>query len=607
MVSVSPRLRDSLDYEEPEATDPRFSFGFRSLSLESTGYEEYEPHNQYERRPYSANGDPAATRKKRRQRQSDLAFEKLAPFQYRTVADGELFRLAVVLPGTGSAPIECQLHWESAKKPRRDYRCLSYCWETIEREADIICDGFRFPVTKNLLYALRNLRKPTSNLLIWIDQICINQEDDQERGHQVSIMKNIFNQAKEVIVWLGEEDDKARKLFEYARKMDNVRASTKKSALKRVLNARQLQDAIMKLLKRNWFERVWVIPEVALARFVVVACGQDRISWDNLVRLMRDVELPESTNFDKQVNLLGNPRQRIAILTQMVASQRAGRAHTDLTQLLILAKGSKATDVRDLVYAFYGVTLLTTFPDYTRPVEMLYADIVHMYINSIKWETSYSTWHNLTEKQRTHQLMSILYSAGALHQHYDLPSWIPDWTFAWHLAPLWCKTTSNIVTGTGKDEWSAGVRSDYRAGGNERGEFDIIDGPYGMHKLRISVFMFATISNVSETTPASTPGLDAESVVSPDAVGSATLRYGRACFQTNEGHVGVATPGVDTGDKVAIILGGDVPVVLRPDGHHDEKSRAYKLLCECFVQNDAIMQGGLARTNYTRAEDIVLI
>ena len=607
MVSVSPRLRDDLDYEsEPAPLDPRFTLGFRSITIGSEEYEHFEPQDDH--RPYSASGDSSSSRRRRRQRCSDVAFDHLEPYRYRTVADGDLFRLAVVFPGSGSQPIHCRLIWESSKNPKRDYRCLSYCWQTIEREADIICDGFRFPVTKNLLSALQNLRDPRANLLIWIDQICINQEDDLERGHQVSIMKKIFNRAKEVIVWLGEEDAQTRKLCEYAKKMERGRSSPKnpqKTYLKRLLNPRQLQDAIQNLLERPWFQRVWVIPEVALARFTVVACGRDRISWDNLVRLIRDVDLPHAVNFDKHTSLLGNPRQRIAIITQMTASQREGLHHADITQLLIVAKSSKATDVRDMIYAFYGLTLLTTFPDYTRSVEMLYAEIIHMYVTSITLEDYYSSFHKLTEERRTHQLMSILYSAGALHQHYKLASWIPDWTYSWHLAPIWCKSTSNIVTGSSKDEWSVGVRCDYRAGGDERGEFEIIDDPYGMQKLRISIIVFDAITAVSETTPATTPGEVEGNQDLFETIESTTLRYGRTYFRSAKGHIGIATPGVEVGDVLAIILGGDVPVVLRSCGNYDEKNRAYKLLCECFVQSDAVMYGEVTRMEWTNVEDVV--
>ncbi len=429
MVSVSPRLKDCLEDDELESVDPRFVLGFRSVSLGSSGYEEYETEDGSLQtvRPWSAGGS-IANKKKRQLRQSNQRLERLDTFNYRTCADGDLFRLFELFPGTGTQPIEGRLDFEHSRSVERDYTCLSYCWETVERETDIICDGFRFPVTSNLLAALRCLRNKSHSLHIWIDQICINQDDLNERSHQVSIMQHIFSKAKDVIVWLGEEDDKSGKLCELARKMRRGDDSPKQSGtLKRILNPRQLQDAIQKLLQRPWFQRVWVVPEVALARFTIVQIGHDQISWDNFVRLIKDVPFPKTGGFDKQIALLGNPRQRIAIISQMSASQKEGLRHTDITTLLILAKGSKATEIRDFVFAFYGLTWLRTFPNYRISIELLYAEIIQLYVNSIRWDTSYSTLHGLTDEKRTQQLMSILYSAGALHQHHTLPSWIPDW------------------------------------------------------------------------------------------------------------------------------------------------------------------------------------
>lgn len=608
MVSISPRMRDSLDYEEPDTIDPRLSFGFRSMTLDSSGYEDLEDSTYLDERPFSAASDPSKDKKKKRQRQSDARFENLAPFQYRTVADGDLFRLAVILPGTGTHPVECQLIWESSRAPTHDYRCLSYCWETIVREADIIVDGFRFPVTKNLLNALRNLRKPTTTLLIWIDQLCINQDDHLERGHQVSIMKRIFRHAKEVIVWLGEEDDRMKKLCEYAKRMRRDNDSPR-GALKKIMGPRELQATVQRLLERPWFERVWVLPEVALARFTVVAFGRSRMSWDNLVRLIRDLQSPPNVGFDKRRDLLGNPRQRIAILTQMAVSQREGLAHTDIAQLLILAKASNATDVRDYIYSFYALTHITTFPDYAKEPVRLFGEVVNMYVGAIEWEASYSSWHDLKDDQRTSQLMSILYSAGALHQHFDLPSWIPDWTFRWHLAPIWCKTIANVGSGSGKDEWSAGIRSDFRAGGEKRETFEVLEDPYGKHKLRVSVVIFDTITGVSETTPfPSRSNSRSSAILDADAtLESPAWRYGRSFFRSSHGYDGLATPGIQAGDQLAVILGGDVPVVLRRSGTRETEAKAYKLLCECFVQSGTVMHGDLVRTEWTAAEDIVLI
>jgi hypothetical protein len=179
-----------------------------------------------------------------------------------------------------------------------------------------------------------------------------------ERGHQVSIMKNIFNQAKEVIVWLGEEDAQTRKLCDYAKKMERWRSSPRnpqRNFLSWLLSPRQLQDAIQNLLERPWFQRVWVIPEVALARRTVVACGRERMSWDNLVRLIRDVDIPQVVNFDKHMALLGNPRQRIAIITQMIASQREGLYHAD-----IVSKSARRTPVSKDVVPMWSLTSSTS-------------------------------------------------------------------------------------------------------------------------------------------------------------------------------------------------------------------------------------------------------
>ncbi|KAK0364402.1 hypothetical protein LTR91_003749 [Friedmanniomyces endolithicus] len=616
MVNTSPRLRDSLDYEDPEETDPRLFFGFGTLSINSAEYEDYEPDDDH--RPIAGRPFPSATRRKGRQRRQGQALNDAPLFEYHTTADGDVFRVVTLLAGTGDASIQCRLDLEDSRKPRNSYRCLSYCWgATTDRNVAILLNGFRFAVTENLHKALQCIRKANSEVRIWVDQICINQSDYDERAHQVSIMKYIFSKAK-VVVWLGEEDDRSRKLCEYARKTgrgDYAPRDSPKTVLNRILSPRQLQDAVQKLLQRQWFTRVWVIPEVALASFTEVAIGNDLISWDNLVRLIKDTQLPHNGGFDKQTALLGNPRQRIAILSQMAASQREGMLHTDITQLLILAKSSDATDHRDKVYAFFGLTLLSLrpdyreLPDYKRSIERLYVEIAKDYVNNILYVDYYSKWHSLSEQHRTQQLMSMLYSAGRLHQHFDLPSWVPDWTFAWYQAPFWCTTDANLANFSGKDEWSAGIRSQYRAGGEKLGTFELgVDA--GRHCLRVSALIFDRVVEVSETTPASTPGFAGYSASSPAGsavtLDSPTFSYGRGSFKTKSGLLGMATKGVQAGDALAIIVGGDVPVVLRAMDHlnWDRERDAFILLCECFVQSHDVMGGEMLSTDIWRAEDI---
>jgi hypothetical protein len=91
-----------------------------------------------------------------------------------------------------------------------DYRALSYCWgdRTVQPEIDL--NGSSFFVGENLFYALKRLRAfewGDIELTIWIDTICINQNDTIERNHQVSHMRRIYGPAREVLIWVGEETE----------------------------------------------------------------------------------------------------------------------------------------------------------------------------------------------------------------------------------------------------------------------------------------------------------------------------------------------------------------------------------------------------------------
>lgn len=254
MTSVSPRPLDDLDTDEepdswPRDTDPRLVPGFLTLSLGSAGYSSDEHYD--DRRVFAATPDPSANRRKRRQRETLSTLDNAEPFAYKTRADGDAFRLATIQPGTGESAIFASLSWEDSKRPRRAYRCLSYAWESVSRDAAILLDGYNFPVTTNLLRALQNLRKPKQTLIVWIDQICINQNDNIERAHQVRIMKHIFREASKIYVWLGESDHRSEKLFEYAKRIRRGEDSPK-SVTKRILGPRDLKYAIKDLLERPW-------------------------------------------------------------------------------------------------------------------------------------------------------------------------------------------------------------------------------------------------------------------------------------------------------------------------------------------------------------------
>jgi hypothetical protein len=83
------------------------------------------------------------------------------------------------------------------------YEALSYTWGSIERTSEITTNDYTLAVTENLHHALRYLRYEDKDRILWIDLICINQDNFQERGHQVAQMKDIYKEAEQVLIWLG--------------------------------------------------------------------------------------------------------------------------------------------------------------------------------------------------------------------------------------------------------------------------------------------------------------------------------------------------------------------------------------------------------------------
>jgi len=108
--------------------------------------------------------------------------------------------------GDGCLGIKCILETTSLDESP-SYTALSYSWGNPEITETIILDGEQFQVTVNLYAALRNLQREHEDTVLWIDAICINQNDNVEKSWQVQQMGDIYQQAIMVVIWLGPADD----------------------------------------------------------------------------------------------------------------------------------------------------------------------------------------------------------------------------------------------------------------------------------------------------------------------------------------------------------------------------------------------------------------
>ncbi|OTA86022.1 hypothetical protein M434DRAFT_51030, partial [Hypoxylon sp. CO27-5] len=134
------------------------------------------------------------------------------------------------------------------------YEAISYVWGDPLDKVDITCNGKTLAITAGLEVVLRHFRSPTEKKILWADAVCINQNDNDERGRQVRRMKDIYSKASQVLIWLGEECDDSN--IGIAAASDIAHAYS--SQFPRL-------SAFAKIIRRLWFTRVWVVQELALA------------------------------------------------------------------------------------------------------------------------------------------------------------------------------------------------------------------------------------------------------------------------------------------------------------------------------------------------------
>src|SRR4051794_38739048 len=109
-------------------------------------------------------------------------------------------RVLVLSPGTPSTPITCSTTTVPLfSSPPPYYEALSYVWGSPLDPEHISFNGHEgFPVTRNLFIALKYLRFPDRERVLWVDALCINQKDVSERNEQVRLMGEVYGRASEV-------------------------------------------------------------------------------------------------------------------------------------------------------------------------------------------------------------------------------------------------------------------------------------------------------------------------------------------------------------------------------------------------------------------------
>ena len=175
-------------------------------------------------------------------------------YNYSCLSLGPVIRLLRLMPykNQSSAKIQCELFDYNLQDPSERthlYDALSYTWGDPEETLPVYIGEHELPVTTNLHAALSRLRNSSLERIIWIDAICIDQKNDDEKSQQIQLMAEIYGQASRVLIWLGEAADNSDRALEEIRVAGGRATSSSNKAIK---------SAVLALLKRDWFERIWV-------------------------------------------------------------------------------------------------------------------------------------------------------------------------------------------------------------------------------------------------------------------------------------------------------------------------------------------------------------
>jgi hypothetical protein len=329
----------------------------------------------------------------------ELDFDPTTDYRALAAAKNEI-RLLEILPSHDqSSIICCRLKHVSLNEPPA-YEALSYCWGNAEDTETIKLNGSRFSATTNLVNALRQLRSQVGHDRLWVDALCINQKDLDERARQVEHMKYIYEEATAVIVWVGLEDDqsvKAQDFMEYLGREPSELEAFRKEQYQSAKSERfqSSWEACDGFFARPYWRRVWIIQEIAAAANVSVQCGKRVTSWDDVQRLLQFKT--DLINFEKYRALVRN-KARLGTLLEALFDTRH----------------SLATDPKDKVYALLGLVSdgnqITGLPNYSQTVDVMLKKITKIIL------------------QREKNLNLIAIRRPDMAPSGVLPSWVPHLT-----------------------------------------------------------------------------------------------------------------------------------------------------------------------------------
>ncbi|USP77358.1 hypothetical protein yc1106_04632 [Curvularia clavata] len=383
-------------------------------------------------------------------------------------------RVLWLQPGKWTDPIVCELN--NVCLGTVEYRALSYVWGSRFNMRSIRLNGRNYPVTLNLETALRHLRvKYKDGLVLWVDALCINQADSEERTRQVEIMGRIYELCRECLVYLGQsldgnpgattepapvldfgaidiyaqtcrnmETQRNRTLhdvFEFFHKLSNSKHFHETLPLRIEHQGAEIESGNHNDLKIRsvffealrmfmhapftpWWSRIWTVQEVALPPHVILSYGTITAPWTMFSKAANEYKIHSNTccrEFIRglprdQERVVSNSFETISAIQDLRLRYHANRSqstHLSLLDLLSQFRDRRASDPRDKVYALLSMARLLPGLDLLAPDYSLSEAEVFRIATLV---SIYST-----------KSLSVFSTELGRKFRSDLASWVPDW------------------------------------------------------------------------------------------------------------------------------------------------------------------------------------
>ncbi|KAE9376050.1 hypothetical protein N431DRAFT_437438 [Stipitochalara longipes BDJ] len=315
------------------------------------------------------------------------------------------------------------------------YFALSYTWDGQRRDQDLICDGSILKVGRNVSTVLPCLFHHLGPVNVWIDAVCINQDDESEKNIQVPMMHEIYTKTSKTIIWLGESDSSIDEAMKIIPILIPVIAVSKNSQEALPDRSSAVWTGVHGLLSKSWFDRVWVFQEAVLAHDVDMMCGPNILSLETMIKLVLALRDASLLSWFKGGTLNMPVGIKTLSLIETYKRWRAVGEHFSFAALVDIGSGWSSSDPRDKIYGLLGLA-----------EDSVRAEITVDYQNKSPRDLSLEVAKHEVANEPT---IAILHLSCNRPKTADFPSWCPNFTES---------TTSLLIIGLATD-FHAGNRN----------------------------------------------------------------------------------------------------------------------------------------------------